>query len=584
MKIPFRLASLILFVIFISACQPRIQPIYVPSSVALPPGLETAPLSVIRDGILDAGAAKSWKMKEIEPGVIRGTLDVQNKHQAVVDVVYTNKAYTINYVSSRNLLSQGARIHRSYNTWVRQLESGISSNLNYISSRQQAAQNTPQNSGTPVAPAPSKTAFDPAGIWDVYATYTPTVMSASFCPKQRNWNFKLDYSKRGDISHTYWSDGVQLNISGEHSDDHSELNFSVPQGGNNWQWTRQLALDKPQVRLTSEPKTSSPSNCLGVIDIIMRKQYDPNQKTTIASTTPRPPFYPTGNWRVTAIYEASSQRQSFCRKSNKWEFDLALQKGIISHTAWKDRSPIYVSGLFTDEKIEMNFDVPNGGSDWNWTEHFKLDEKEKTFIALPDTSSSSDCRGTLTVNLKKQPAAITRETTIPVDNQDAAAKAAWLAIKDNNDEQELRLFLKGHPESKYAEAAVTALNKILERKSPNSFSPVGKWAVSAKYIFQEGNDSYCPSDIQWNFDLLVTSSLQSETIWNDTYALYVTAKPAKGGVQMSFDMPKGGSDWQSKKPLLLTKGKTVFTTKSYSISDVWRACSGELKVSMDKRQ
>ncbi|MEH6526596.1 MAG: hypothetical protein V7723_11035 [Sneathiella sp.] len=279
----FRFSALVLFVIFVGACQPRIQPIYVPSSVAVSPGLETAPLSVIRDGILAAGVERNWVMKELEPGVIRGTLDVQNKHQAVVDVVYTNQSFDIDYISSRNLLSQGARIHRSYNTWVRQLEISISSNLSYLSSQQQVARNAPVNSSLESAvPAPTVTEiFDPAGYWNVQATYSPTAMNNSVCPKQRNWDFQLDYRKRGGISETYWSDGVQLIVTGKHSEETSELAFSVPDGGNNWYLIQTLKLNSPQVRLTAEPKSSASSgstsgphssSCIGVIDVVMNKQ------------------------------------------------------------------------------------------------------------------------------------------------------------------------------------------------------------------------------------------------------------------------------------------------------------------------
>ena len=286
MTFPFRLASLVLFLVFVSACQPRIQPIYVPSSVALPSGLETAPLSDIRDGILDAGAAKGWRMKELEPGVIRGTLDVQNKHQAVVDVVYTNQSFAIKYVSSRNLLSQDGNIHRSYNAWVRRLETNISSNLSYLSSQQLAAKKAPA-----ISPKTGTTAFDPAGLWNVSATYTPTAVSPAFCPTKSHWTFRLDFRKRGGISHTYWSDSVQLQVTGEHSEEHMELVFSVPDGGSDWQLTQRLKLDKPQVRLTSKPKssassTNSISSCIGVIDIVMKKLN--SRPTAQAVPTPTP--------------------------------------------------------------------------------------------------------------------------------------------------------------------------------------------------------------------------------------------------------------------------------------------------------
>lgn len=156
-----------------------------PSSVALPASLGNVPLSVIGDGIIDAGTAKKWKMKEIEPGMIRGTLNVRGKHQAVVDVVFNNQQYAINYVSSRNLLSQGARIHKSYNKWVRELEAKINIRLDYIARGQTPGQTAPSQT-RPAAATAAGVAFDPTGYWKVAATYSPAALSQARCPQERS--------------------------------------------------------------------------------------------------------------------------------------------------------------------------------------------------------------------------------------------------------------------------------------------------------------------------------------------------------------------------------------------------------------
>lgn len=475
MKLPFRLILLGLFVILISACQPRIQPIYVPSSVALPAGLETAPLSVIRDGILEAGAAKSWKMKEVEPGVIRGTLNVRNKHQAVVDVVYTNQSFAINYVSSRNLLSQGARIHRSYNIWVRQLETSI---YNYLGYAAKAHKNDPAASG-PTAVIPSTKAFDPAGIWNVSATYSPAAVTASFCPKQRNWYFELDYRKRGGISETYWSDGVQLNVTGEHSEDYSDLVFAVPGGGDDWQLTEQLNLDKPQVRLTSKAKssassTNSISSCIGVIDIIMKQQdrsvtarapapsvaitpapkpasppvttsataadiawrnlkdkQDPAElslflkehldskyaavaiqnlnaalvisDSAAARNSARKNYNTAGRWRVSARYESGFGKAAYCAKQHAWDFDLTLSDTPQSYTFWTGSEGLYVNSTIENGRLVLALNYPRGGSNWQWSERFRLDQDQQNFLSEAQGAGGghAGCVGKLLMTMKR---------------------------------------------------------------------------------------------------------------------------------------------------------------------------------------
>ncbi|USG62666.1 hypothetical protein NBZ79_06705 [Sneathiella marina] len=403
-----RLIFLVLAVMVVSACQPRIQPIYVPSEIAIPASLNETPLPVIGEGIIAAGKSKKWKMQELEPGVVRGTLDVRGKHQAVVDVVFNNRQYAINYVSSRELLSQGARIHRSYNAWVRELENSIGSSLNYMATKVQMGQ-----PATP-PPAPAKAAaaataaatptadgeFNPAGIWNVSATYSPTALSQALCSKQRSWDFQLDYSKRGGISETYWSDGVQLNVTGEHSSDVSELSFAVPSGGNNWNFTERLKLDKPQVRLTAEPETSTATNCIGVIDIVMKKQGGGSHTASSpTATTSKNSFSAKGQWTVSASYVSTSSNSSWCSKAADWNFTLQLKNGEISETYYTNSKALYVTGEMDDDYLDLKFDVPSGGRNWKWTERFDLDRPDKRLSLIAEDGS---CTGSIDIHMKKQ--------------------------------------------------------------------------------------------------------------------------------------------------------------------------------------
>jgi hypothetical protein len=71
-----------------------------------------------------AGAGRGWQMQEIRPGLIRGTL-VLRDHLAVVDIPYDAQRFSIRYADSRNLLYDGASIHRNYNSWVQNLANDI---------------------------------------------------------------------------------------------------------------------------------------------------------------------------------------------------------------------------------------------------------------------------------------------------------------------------------------------------------------------------------------------------------------------------------------------------------------------------
>ena len=73
--------------------------------------------------IKTAGTKLGWSMAKLEPGLIRGTLNLRS-HVAVVDIAYDNRGFAIDYVDSENLKydEQSGEIHKSYNKWIRKLE------------------------------------------------------------------------------------------------------------------------------------------------------------------------------------------------------------------------------------------------------------------------------------------------------------------------------------------------------------------------------------------------------------------------------------------------------------------------------
>ncbi|MCO4205119.1 MULTISPECIES: hypothetical protein [Aeromonas] len=83
----------------------------------------------VANAIITAGISKSWVMKKEKPGLIRGQVNVR-QHQAVIDIPYSARDYSINYVSSVNLDDKGkGSIHRSYNRWVLGLNQAIQTEL-----------------------------------------------------------------------------------------------------------------------------------------------------------------------------------------------------------------------------------------------------------------------------------------------------------------------------------------------------------------------------------------------------------------------------------------------------------------------
>lgn len=89
----------------------------------------------IRDGILRGGQKVKWSMVEERPGLVVGTLVVRNKHTVIVEIPYSVYSYAIRYRSSINMKTRDGEIHRSYATWVEELNNSISAELGAINKR-----------------------------------------------------------------------------------------------------------------------------------------------------------------------------------------------------------------------------------------------------------------------------------------------------------------------------------------------------------------------------------------------------------------------------------------------------------------
>ena len=91
----------------------------------IPPN-PAATMENLEKAMIRAGGALGWKMTPKGPGKIEGVLDIR-KHQAIVDISYDTKAYSVTYRTSTNLDYNEVTktIHSNYNGWIQNLDKGI---------------------------------------------------------------------------------------------------------------------------------------------------------------------------------------------------------------------------------------------------------------------------------------------------------------------------------------------------------------------------------------------------------------------------------------------------------------------------
>lgn len=124
----------VLMTVFVSTAQAGVREAIVDRDVPIAQleGQKASSESV-RKAIIAGGAKRGWAVTKDGPGRLELTINVRNKHTAVVAVSYTPARYSINYVSSVNLdhmVEDGVNlIHRNYNRWTNNLASDINLEL-----------------------------------------------------------------------------------------------------------------------------------------------------------------------------------------------------------------------------------------------------------------------------------------------------------------------------------------------------------------------------------------------------------------------------------------------------------------------
>jgi hypothetical protein len=112
----------------LGACN-KVQPIYNVERTEIFTGSgDEVDLKRLQSAIANAVTSKTWRVKQIAAGHMEARF-IKGKKEAVVDIKYTKKFYTITYKDSTYLLNKGNLIHRRYNAWVRGLQKVINRNL-----------------------------------------------------------------------------------------------------------------------------------------------------------------------------------------------------------------------------------------------------------------------------------------------------------------------------------------------------------------------------------------------------------------------------------------------------------------------
>ena len=86
-------------------------------------------IEVIEDGIIQAGNRLGWRMNRQKSNTIYA-YNNQNGKQVVVLISYSEKAYNLNHLKSRNFLYDGRKIHKNYKKLIINLTRAIDLELN----------------------------------------------------------------------------------------------------------------------------------------------------------------------------------------------------------------------------------------------------------------------------------------------------------------------------------------------------------------------------------------------------------------------------------------------------------------------
>ena len=119
-----RMSAVVLVLAALAGCGSA--PIHNVNNHSLSPTTDRLSQQEIDAIVVREASERGWKIEPISPGHMKGILEVR-AHRATVDIRVDKKNLNIKYLESSNLNERnGVTIDRSYNRWIGNLESDIS--------------------------------------------------------------------------------------------------------------------------------------------------------------------------------------------------------------------------------------------------------------------------------------------------------------------------------------------------------------------------------------------------------------------------------------------------------------------------
>ena len=118
---------------FLGTAMARDEPMLVPERISVQ-GKTDINQARLHEVFIRAAARRNWTVQSDAPGEMLLKQSRQGKHEATVKVNYDDAGYQLSYSSSYNLNVDPAaqRIHPTYNMWLRNLSSDITSEISLV--------------------------------------------------------------------------------------------------------------------------------------------------------------------------------------------------------------------------------------------------------------------------------------------------------------------------------------------------------------------------------------------------------------------------------------------------------------------
>jgi len=124
---------IIAIALFLAACAAR--PIQNVDSHPIPPSAQALSLTEIENEIAEAASARGWWVDKKATGHLIATLSKPQAYEAIVDLKFSQKSYSIVYNTSHGLIDAQGNIHYNYGRWVHFLDQDIQQRLSLAARR-----------------------------------------------------------------------------------------------------------------------------------------------------------------------------------------------------------------------------------------------------------------------------------------------------------------------------------------------------------------------------------------------------------------------------------------------------------------